>query len=98
MILKPGTHVLQRAEDANRPCSIEYASVSASAPTTLQVLLGEEIIEDVHVGTYSPHTWWINNPLLGIKQVPDPSQRVTIIVGENAIFRIECHNLELVKT
>lgn len=91
LIYGPKVIVLQRDADPNKPCVIDFASVSASEPSRVTAKLNDEIVEDAYVGTFSPHTWWSNNPLLG-RQEMKPEDKLTIEVGPHAIFRIE-HNL-----
>ena len=88
MILFPGKHKFRRDSEPSRPCVVDYASVSACGPSYVKVLVNNKLVEHVYVGSYSPHTWWGNNPLLG-KDEPEPGQEVVIFVGEDAIFRIE---------
>ena len=94
MLLGPGHHVLLRPADPNVPFILDWASVSASIPSKVRVIIGGRMIEAVYVGAYSPHTWWGNNPLINPRDEPVPGQSVEIEVEEGAILRIES-NLEL---
>ena len=67
---------------------VDYASASAKEPSYIKVWIGAELIEEVYIGSYSPHTWWSNNPLFGSKE-PDPGGTATIEVGPNALLRLE---------
>lgn len=93
MLLFPGTHSFRRDANPNRPCTIDYMSVSAAAPSTLKVFVNAFLVEFVYVGAYSPHTWWGNNPIVAEAQMPQPGETVIIEVGEQAICRIESNLL-----
>lgn len=86
MLLYPGKHKL--VLDQSGLANLEWASVSASSPTRVKVWLDGELLEEVLVGPYSPHTWWGNNPLLGGRPLTQKSV-LEIEVGEAAILRIE---------
>ena len=94
MLLGPGVHVLRRRSDTNVPFLLDWASVSATAPSSLVVVVGAKVVETVFVGPYSPHTWWASNPIIGPREAPEPGQVVAIHVGPDAMSRIES-NLEL---
>ncbi len=88
MLFGPGKYTLYRDLDPLRPCCVDYASISAHTPSTLQVWVGNDLIESVYVGAYSPHTWWSGNSLLGYRELVC-GESLTIEVGEGAIFRLE---------
>lgn len=93
MLLYPGQYrlVLDKSGLAN----LDWASVSASAPSFVRIWFDGDLVEDVFVGAYSPHTWWGNNPLLGSRSLT-PESTVRVEVGPNAIVRIE-GNLVLIE-
>ncbi len=89
MILRQGVHTLRRDCNIDRPMTLDWASVSASSPSRVTVRLEEgEVIEDVFVGPYSPHTWWSSNSLLHKIEL-EPEQAIVIVIGRDAIMRIE---------
>lgn len=86
MLLREGTHTLRL--DKSGLANLDWASVSAIKPSSVRVWLDDELVEDVFVGPYSPHTWWGNNPLLGSRPLTADSV-IKIEVGPAAILRIE---------
>lgn len=88
MVLYEGRHTFYRDPDASRPFVVDYVSVSAAAPTQMRVTVGTTLIEHVHVGPFSPHTWWGNNGLFE-RHEPLPGERFTIELGPAAILRLE---------
>lgn len=92
MLLYPGLHVLK--VDDSGLMNLDWASVSASAPSFLKVRLNDDLIEDVFVGAYSPHTWWGNNPLIPPARLV-PQSRIVIEVGPGAVLRIEGNLVEV---
>lgn len=90
MILGPGTHRFRVSSDLYAP---DYVSVSARAPSTLTVLVNEEIVEDVFVGSHSPHTWWTHNSLFGRRRLT-VGDIIEIQVGPDVKLRIEGETLD----
>jgi hypothetical protein len=83
----------KRAGDLKVPFLLEYASVSARIPSRVRVSLNDEIIEDVYIGPYTPHTWWSSNALIPESRWPKADVVVTIEVGAGAILRLESNLL-----
>ena len=74
--------------DGSGLANLDWASVSATEPSYVKVWLDDVLTESVFVGAYSPHTWWLSNPLLGCCALGS-EQIITIEVGNGAIFRVE---------
>lgn len=85
--MRPGTHILRRIGSPDT-FSVDYASVSARESSFVRVAVGDEEVEYVYVGPYSPHTWWSGNALFG-RRGPAVDEVVTIEVGPAAVFRLE---------
>lgn len=79
-----GTYRLKFVGSGN----LDFVSASARVPSSVRVWYGAELIEDVYVGAYSPHTWWGGNSLMG-RVSPVTGGVLTIEVGPDAKVRIE---------
>ena len=88
MILEgPGTFFLEL--DPGDCQAIDFASMSARAPSFIKVEVDGELVESAYIGPYgSPHTWWNGNALLGRKQLL-PGTQIKIELGPDVLLRID---------
>ncbi len=70
------------------PGNLDFASASASEGSFVRAWYDDELIEDVFIGPYSPHTWWVGNGLIGRKS-PVPGAQLMLEVGAHVKVRIE---------
>lgn len=85
MLLYTGSHKLRL--DNSDLANVDWASISASAPSRLKVWFDGELIEDLFVGIHSPYQWWGSNPLLS--RPLKPTSVIDIEIGGDAVMRIE---------